>query len=117
MTYHFYQKEWNLKKTKTEYVINIKSSKQTLNHGLILKKVHRVIKFHQNAWLKPYFGMHTKLRQKAKNDFDKVFFKFINNAVSGNTIENARNCRNVKLVRRERRRHYLLSEQKVPICP
>ena len=40
---------------KTEYVIHIKSLKQTLNHGLVFKKVHRVIKFNQNAWLKPYY--------------------------------------------------------------
>ena len=38
---------------KTEYVIHIRSLKQTLNHELVLKKVHRVIKFNQNAWLNP----------------------------------------------------------------
>ena len=37
---------------KTEYVIHIRNLKQALNHGLILKKVHRVIKFNQKAWLK-----------------------------------------------------------------
>ena len=49
---------------KTEYVIHIKSLKQALNHGLILKKVDRVIKFDQNAWLKPYIDMNSKLRKK-----------------------------------------------------
>ena len=39
---------------KTEHVIHIRNFKQALNHGLILKKVHRVIKFNQKAWLKPY---------------------------------------------------------------
>ena len=48
---------------KTEYVIHIKNLKQALNHGLILKKVHRVIKFNKNGWLKPYID---KLRQKGK---------------------------------------------------
>ena len=38
---------------KTEYVIHIRSLKQALNHRLVLKKVHRVIRFNQNAWLKP----------------------------------------------------------------
>ena len=47
---------------KTEYVIHIRNLKQALNHGLILKKVHRVIKFNQKAWLKPYIDMNTKLR-------------------------------------------------------
>ena len=49
---------------KTEYVIHIKNLKQALNHRLILKKVDRVIKFDQNAWLKPYIDMNFKLRKK-----------------------------------------------------
>ena len=64
---------------KTEYIIYIRSLKQALNHGLILKKVHRVIKFNQKAWLKTYIDMNTKLQQKAKNNFEKDFFKLVNN--------------------------------------
>ena len=66
---------------KFEYVIHMRNSKQALNHGLILKKVHRVIKFNQKAWLKPYVDMNTKLRQKAKNNCEEDFFKLMNNAV------------------------------------
>ena len=51
---------------KIKYVIYIRNLNQALNHGLILKKVHRVIKFNQRAWLKRYIDMNTKLRQKAK---------------------------------------------------
>ena len=56
-----------------EYVIQIRNLKQALNNGLVLKKVHRVIKFNQNAWLKPYNDMNTDLRKNTKNDFEKVF--------------------------------------------
>ena len=49
--------------------------KQALNNGLIFKKIHRVIKFNQRAWLKPYVDMNTKLRTEAKNQFEKDFFK------------------------------------------
>ena len=51
---------------RTEYFIPIRNLKQALNHGLLLKKFHRVIKFNQNAWLKPYIDMNTDLRKKNK---------------------------------------------------
>ena len=66
---------------KKNYVVHIRALKQALNHGLILKKVHRVIQFYQDAWLKPYIDMNTELRKKAKNDFEKDFFKLMKNAV------------------------------------
>ena len=49
--------------------------KPALNHELVLKKVHRVIKFNQNAWLKPYIDMNTDLRKKARNNFENDFSK------------------------------------------
>ena len=59
----------------TEYVIHKRNLKQALNHGLVLKKIHEVIKFNENAWLKSYNDMNTDLRKKAKNDFKKDFFQ------------------------------------------
>ena len=58
---------------KKIYIIHIRASKQALNHGLVLKYVHRVIKFNQEAWLKLYINMITKLRTESKNEFEKDF--------------------------------------------
>ena len=63
----------------------MRALKQVLNHGLILKRVHRVIQFNQEAWLEPYIDMNTKLR-KAKNEFEKDF-KLMNNSVFGKTVK------------------------------
>ena len=78
---------------KTEYVKHIRNLKQSLNHGLFLKNLHRIIKFKLKAWLKSYINMNTNLRRKAKNDFGRDFFKFMCNAVFGRTIENVRKQR------------------------
>ena len=97
---------------KTEYVIQIRSLKQVLNHGLVLKKVHRRIKSNQNAWLKTYINTNADLRKKRKKRFSKkTFFKLINNVVFGKPMKNVRKHRDIKLVTTERRRNYLHQNQ------
>ena len=95
---------------KKNYVVHISALKQALGHGLGLEKEHRVIKFRQEACLKPYIYKNTKLRTNGKNEFEKDFFKLINNSVFRKTMENVRNHRDVKLVVTEQRRKKLTSE-------
>ena len=58
---------------KTEYVLHIRNLKQALNHRLVLKKVQKVIKLNQYAWLKSYIDMNTDLRKKTKMILKKTF--------------------------------------------
>ena len=95
---------------KKKYVAHIKSLKQALNHGLKLKRVHRIIEFNQKAWLKPYIGMNTELRKLAKDDFEKDLFKLMNNAVFGKTMENIRKYRDIKIITVDKKRNKLVSE-------
>ena len=83
---------------KKNYVVHYKTLMQYLNLGMELKKIHRGIKFIECDFLKPYIDKNTNLRTQAKNNFEKDFFKLMNNSVFGKTMENIRNRVNVKLV-------------------
>ena len=74
------------------------------------RKVHRVIRCNQSTWLKTYIDMKTKLRTEAKNDTAKDFFRLMNNAVFGRTLENVRKHRNINLEARNKRKSYLVLE-------
>ena len=87
---------------KENYAVHIRALKKALNNG--------VIQFDQEAWLKIYIDGNTELRKEAKNDFEKDFFKLMNNSVFGKTVENVRNHGDIKIVTTNKQRSRLASE-------
>ena len=95
---------------KKNYFVYIKSLKLALDYGLTLEKVHKVLEFNQEAWLKHYIDMNTEFRKRVKNNFEKDFFKQTNKSEFGKTMENMRNHSDINLVMTDKKRNKLASD-------
>jgi hypothetical protein len=82
-------------------VIDYRNLKYIVGLGVKIKEVHDIVSYQQSRWLKPYIDFNTELRTKAKNDFEKDFFKLMNNSVFGKTMENVRNRMNMHMTTSE----------------
>lgn len=85
---------------KRNYVIHQTMLKMALQQGLELKKIHRVLSFRQDKFLKPYIELNTSMRQRATNEFEKNFYKLMSNAIYGKNMENVRGRIDLHLVRK-----------------
>ena len=87
--------------SKNNYVIHYRNLQQCLEKAFKLKKVHIILKFKQEDWIKPYIDFKTQKRKEATNDVDQNLFKLLNNAVYGETMENLRKRIKVSIVKKE----------------
>ena len=83
---------------KDRYILHYKTLRRYLDLGLVLTRIYSGIRFEESKWLEQYISMNTNLRAKANNDFEKDFFKLMNNSVFGKTMENIRNRKDIKLI-------------------
>lgn len=84
---------------KKNYVVHYRYLKQVVLNGLNITKIHKILEFNQSPWLAQYINKNTEFRMKATSEFDKNYYKLMNNSVYGKTMENVRKRVDVKLIK------------------
>ena len=102
--------DWSDKKN---YLVHYRMLKFYIRHGKIVDKVHNIISFKQNKWLEKYISFNTQKRNRAKNDFEKDFYKLLNNAFYGKTMENVRNRLKIKFIKKDDYREIIKQQSKL----
>ena len=103
-------------KPRKNYVVHYRTLRQCLELGMIITAVHRGISFYQSSWMETYIRKNTELRMQASNNFEKDFFKLMNNSVFGKTIENIRKRQNIELVDNRKKTVKLTSRPNFDRC-
>ena len=99
-----------------KYLIHYRLLKFFIRHGMIVEKIHEIISFKQSRWLEKYISFNTQKRNKAKNDFEKDFFKLLVNAAFGKFLENVRNRLNLELIKKDNIKKIINQQSKLTFC-
>ena len=96
--------------SKKKYVLHYLTLVYYLQHGMKLVKIHRIIRFRQSRWLQPYIQKNSTLRAQATNEFEKDFFKLMNNAIYGKACENQKNRTDIRLMNNDEKVQKLINK-------
>ncbi|MES9880481.1 MAG: hypothetical protein ABW185_06315 [Sedimenticola sp.] len=88
---------------KERYVLHYRNLKLYLQLGMRIKRIHHVLEFYQEAWLKPYIDFNTRKRAEAKTEFERIYYKLMNNSVFGKLMECQRKHVDVSLTNSEKK--------------
>ena len=102
--------DWSDKKI---YLIQYKILKFYVRHGMIVDKVQILISFRQSRWLEKYMNFNTQKRNQAVNDFEKDFYKLLNNAFYGKCLENVRGRLKTKFIKKDDYREITKQQSKL----
>ena len=86
---------------KKRYLIHYRMLKLYVRHGMVVVKSHEIFSFKQSKWLESYISFNTQKRNKAKNVFEKAFFKLLVNAAFGKFLENIRKRMELELIEKD----------------
>ena len=95
---------------KKQYVLDFRTLKFYLAHGMVLRKIHKGIKYHQCAWMAPYIALNQEKREQALTPFKKDFHKVMKNSVYGKTCENQKKRTSIYLVINEQQFRRLVAK-------
>ena len=98
---------------KKNYLVHYRMLKFYIRHGMIVDKVHHIISFRQSRWLEKYISFNTQKRNQAVNDLEKDFYKLLNNAFYGKTMENVRNRLKIKFIKKDDHREIIKQQSKL----
>ena len=98
---------------KKNYLIHYKVLKFYIRHGIIFDKAHDIISFRQSRWLEKYRNFNTQKRNQSVKDFEKDFYKLLNNASYGKTMENERNLLKFKFNKKDDYRETINHQSKL----
>ena len=98
---------------KKKYLIHYWMLKFYIRHGMMVEKIHEIISFKQSRWLEKYISFKTQKRNRAKNDFEKEFFKLLVNAAFGKLLENVRNRLQIDLITKDNVKKIIYQQSKL----
>ena len=101
---------------KKKYIVHFRNLAFYIANGMKIKTIHQVLEFEQDTWLKPYIEFNTKKRQEARTEFEKTFYKIMNNSVFGKFLQNERKFLNMALVNSEKRLNKIVSKPTFESC-